>query len=424
MKRLIKIISSTLLVLLISGCTTANLTEPEKPKIDTTLEAVDSESLRTIPDITSVAFEWKKVDDLRVDGYYLYRANMSEEGNKLKRVTFIKNRYATHYVDTKLEPSTRYMYAISSATKHDTESKPTNAYTVQTLPIPEAVSFIQAISNMPRQVKILWRPHESERIEYYTIERTTPTTAKWNELDKIEGRLQVEYIDTKLKDNVVYMYRLKAHTFDGIESQPSEIVRAQTKPLPYPANHVKATIDQPRKIIVSWEASSTQDVIQYKLYSSSSADGSFTHLKSVPSDVFMYEDIINEDGKHRFYKITAVDKDGLESALLMNSTMGITLPKLNKPIITLAQIQGEKAILNWQAGDNRAQSFVVYKTVKEGFMNSKTTKINGITDLRYEDRDIVRGVEYQYTLQSIDQYGIASEQTKEVSLTLPKLSEK
>ncbi len=57
-------------------------------------------------------------------------------------------------------------------------------------------------------------------------------------------------------------------------------------------------------------------------------------------------------------------------------------------------------------------------------MNSKTTKINGITDLRYEDRDIVRGVEYQYTLQSIDQYGIASEQTKEVSLTLPKLSEK
>lgn len=424
MKRLIKILSSTLLLLLISGCTTANLGEPEKPKIDATLEPVDSESIRSIPDITSVAFEWKKVDDLRVDGYYIYRANMSEEGNKLKRVKFVENRYATHYVDKKLEPSTKYMYAIASATKQDTESKPTNAYTVETLPIPEAVAYIQAISNMPRQVKVLWRPHQSERISYYVIERTTPTTAKWEELDKIEGRYQVEYIDTKLEDNVVYMYRLKAFTFDGIESQPSEIVRAQTKPLPFPANNVKATTDQPRKITVTWEASSTQDVIQYRLYSSSSANGSFSHLKSVPANVFNYEDIINEDGKHRFYKITAVDKDGLESALLMNATMGITLPKLNKPIITLAQIQGEKAILNWQPGDNRAQSFIVYKTIKEGFMNSKTIKINGISELRYEDRDIVRGVEYQYTLQSIDEFGIGSEQTQEVSLTLPKLSEK
>ncbi len=424
MRRLVKIISSTLLLLLISGCTTANLTEPEKPKIDATLESVDSESIRSIPDITSVAFEWKKVDDLRVDGYYIYRANMSQEGNKLKRVKFVENRYSTHYVDTKLEPSTRYMYAISSGTKQDSESKPTNAYTIETLPIPEAVSYIQAISNMPRQVKVLWRPHPSERIKYYVIERTTPTTAKWEELDEIEGRFQVEYIDTKLEDNIVYMYRLKAYTFDGIESQPSEIVRAQTKPLPFPANNVRATTDQPRKITVNWEPSNTQDVIQYNLYSSSSANGSFTHLKSVRSDVFVYEDIINEDGKHRFYKITAVDKDGLESALLMNATMGVTLPKLNKPIITLAQIQGEKAILNWQAGDNRAQSYIVYKTVKEGFMSSKTTKINGITELRYEDRDIVRGVEYQYMLQSIDEFGIASEQTQEVSLTLPKLSEK
>jgi len=423
-KRLIKIILSALLLLLVSGCTTANLGEPEKPKIDTTLEAVDSESIRSIPDITSIAFEWKKVDDLKVDGYYIYRANMGEEGHKLKRVKFVNNRYATHYVDTKLEPSARYIYAISSATKKDFESRPTNAYTVQTLPVLEAVSYIQAISNMPRQIKILWRPHESERIQYYVIERSTPTTAKWKELTKIEGRLEVEYIDTKLEDNVVYMYRLKAITFDKIESQPSEIVRAQTKPLPFPANHVKATNDQPRKIIVTWEASNTQDINSYKLYSSNSANGSFSHFKSVPSDAFSYEDIINEDGIHKFYKITALDKDGLESALLMNSTMGITLPKLNKPIITLAQIQGEKAILNWQAGDNRAQSFIVYKTVKEGFMNAKTTKINGINELRYEDRDIVRGIEYKYTLQSLDEFGITSEQTKEVSLTLPKLSEK
>lgn len=424
MIRLIQIASSILLTLLISGCTLSSLTEPEKPKIDQNLEPVDSESFRTIPDITSVAFEWRKVDDIKVDGYHLYRAEMGKEGSKLKRVHYIDNRYTTHFVDTNLEPNTRYMYSLSSAGKNDTESRPTNAYAVQTLPTLESVSFIQAISNMPRQVKILWRPHDNERIKYYTIERSTPATAKWKEIDTLQGRFQVEYIDKQLEDNVAYMYRLIAHTFDDIPSKPSEIVRAVTKPLPFGANNVRATNDRPRKIIVSWEPSETNDVILYKIYSSSSADGSFNHLKSVPTNANYYEDVINEDGKNRFYKVIAVDKDGLESALIVNAAMGSTLPKLNKPIITLAQIQGERAIINWQSGDNRAESFIVYKTIKEGFFNNKTTKISGIQDLRFEDQNIVRGVEYVYSVESIDQYGITSQPTQEVSLTLPKLSGK
>ena len=424
MKKLIKITFLTLLTLLISGCTLTNLMEPEKPKIDQNLEPVDSESIRSIPDITSVAFEWRKVEDIKVDGYYLYRAEMGKEGSKLKRVAFIENRYTTHYVDADLEPNTRYMYSIASATKNDKESMPTNSYAVQTLPILESVSYIQAISNMPRQVKILWRPHENERIKYYTIERSTPTSTKWDKIATLQGRFQVEYIDTKLDDNFAYMYRLKAHTYDHIASKPSEIARAITKPLPLAANNIQATRDQPRKIIVSWEPSQTSDVIMYKIYSSSSADGSYTHLKSVSNTFSHYEDLLKVDGKTRFYKVAAIDKDGLESALNMSPAMGSTLPKLNKPIITLAQIQGERVILNWQSGDNRAESFIVYKTIKQGFFNSTTSKITGIQDQRFEDGNIIRGVEYLYSLESIDQYGITSEPTEKVSLTLPKLSGK
>ncbi len=423
MKNLTKILSLTLLILLISGCSTKDLTQPEKPKIDESLEMVDSSSLRSISDINSIALEWKKVDDLRVNGYYIYRADIGANDGKLKRVTFVKNRYTTHYVDPKLEPNARYNYAISSATKEEFESRPTNTFMAQTLPVLSPISYVQAISNMPRQIKVLWRPHESERVQYYRIERTTPSTAEWEHLETLEGRYQVEYIDTSLEDNVVYMYRVIAISFDDIFSVPSEIVKAQTKPLPFPANNVRATNDQPKKIVVSWEASITPDVIGYNIYRSSSADGSFNLIKALPNNVFTYEDVVNEDGKHRFYKVVAVDKDGLESALLMNATMGVTLAKLNKPIITLAQIQGEKAILNWQEGDARAVSYIVYKTIKEGFLKSQTIKINGITDLRFEDRDIVRGVEYTYTLQSVDQFGITSEETQKVSLTLPKLAQ-
>ncbi len=101
--------------------------------------------------------------------------------------------------------------------------------------------------------------------------------------------------------------------------------------------------------------------------------------------------------------------------------MGTTLGKLNKPIITLAQIQGEKAILNWQAGDNRAVSYIIHKTIKENFFKSKTIKFEGITALRYEDKDIIRGVEYNYAIQSVDKFGIVSPMTNNTELVLPKL---
>ena len=424
MKNLMKITSSLALILLVSGCSyKGDLMSAKKPKIDETLEVVDSNSIRSISDINAIAFEWKKVDDTRVTGYNFYRANLQKDGTKLKLIDTIENKYITHYLDTNVEPNTKYVYKISSATKNDVESKTTKDYIVSTLDLPEGISFIQAISNLPRQIKLIWRPHGNERVAYYKVERSSPQTPKWKELDDVKGRLQAEYIDEDLKDSVVYNYRVTAYTFDDIPTKPSQIVKAQTKALPAGIYTLKASTNRPRKIVLNWNASESSDIVRYNIYRSSSATSGFSYLKSVNSKTLDYEDFINEDGKIFFYKITATDKDGLESSLNVNAVMGSTLNKVNKPIMTLAQIQGEKAILNWQSADKRTVSFNVYKTVKDGMFNKKTIKISGIKALRYEDKDIVRGVEYSYSIQSVDEFGIASEKTDTTQLILPKLRE-
>lgn len=423
MKKLLKITSLAALILLVSACDQNSLTTPKKPKIDESLEVVDSSSIRTIADINAIGFEWRKVDDPRVIGYHFYRANMQKDGTKLKLIDTIDNRYTTHYVDEDLEPNTKYIYKISSATKSDVESRTTDDYVVSTLPTLEGVSFIQAISNLPRQIKIIWRPHSNERVEEYKIERSSPQTSEWEKLATIEGRLQAEYIDLDLDDNVVYNYRVTAQTFDDIDSLPSTIVKAQTKPLPEGILSLEATRTLPRKIALTWKPSQTADVISYNIYKSSSATSSFSKIKTVNAQTLQFEDFINEDGKVYFYKISSIDKDNLESDLNINSIMGSTLGKPNKPIMTLAQIQGEKAILNWQAGDRRTASYNVYKTVKEGFFESKTIKFEGIKALRFEDKDIVRGVEYSYSIQAVDKSGLVSEKTNKTELVLPKLKE-
>lgn len=422
MTKLMKLTSLSALILLLSGCSLKNF-DNTKPKINETLEVVDSASIRTLPDINAIAFEWRKVDDPRVTGYHFYRANLQKDGAKLTLIDTVENRYTTHYVDENVEPSTKYVYKISSATATEFESRTTNDYVVSTLPLMEGVSFIQAISNLPRQIKIVWRPHSSERIESYEVQRKTPATSKWEEIETLDGRLQAEYIDLNLEDNVVYHYRVIGKTFDGLETMPSALVKAQTKPLPAGILSLKATTNLPRKIALTWEPSKSDDVVKYNVYRSTDDQRGFDVIKTVNAKTLNYEDFVNEDGKVYFYKVSSIDKDGLESNLNVNSVMGVTLNKLRKPVMTLAQIQGAKAILNWQAGDDRAVSYTVYKTIKEGFFKDKTIKYRDITALRFEDKDIVRGVQYSYAIQAVDKNGIHSEITKETELILPKLVE-
>ena len=100
---------------------------------------------------------------------------------------------------------------------------------------------------------------------------------------------------------------------------------------------------------------------------------------------------------------------------------GKTLGKPAKPIITLAQIQGNKAILNWKAGDNRAISYNIKKRIKLNFFEYKTVNFNNINDSRFEDTDILSGVEYKYSVEANDEFGLVSDKTDETSLTIPKL---
>jgi len=422
MIRSIKSIFLVGLLIIISGCN-KELATPEKPKVDESLPMVESSSIKTIPDVTSIAIEWKKVDAIDGLGYYIIRADMQRDG-KFKRVGTVQNKYATHYLDTELEANSKYAYKISLFTSKGFESRASNSIDVSTLPNIQSVSLIQTISDMPQQIKVLWRPHTNPRIAKYIIERTSPTEPKWKEVAEVKQRYSVEYIDTKLGNNKTFMYRIKSVTFDGIVSDPSDISSATTKPLPRQISELEATTILPKKIQLSWGKSVTQDVVSYNIYRASSATGSYSKLGNALLEHNRFDDVISEDGKIYFYKITTVDKDKLESNIEeVKPVMGSTLEKPKMPKVTLAQIQGNKMILNWDAGDDRATSYNIYKIANEGW-SSKEKLIPNVTELRFEDPDVVRGIEYSYSIQAVDKHGLVSVKTEEVTSKLPKIANK
>lgn len=409
-------------LLVFSGCEKTLDTPTAKPKIDINLPVVSTQSVRSIPDYQSMALEWKSVPDAGVYGYYIYRSNMQKDGSSLKRIATIENKYQTHYIDTGLQENSKYKYTISTIGKDGVESKPTTPLLVTTLPRLEAVSLVETVSGLPRQIKVLWRPHPNPRVGKYLVERTTPTEAEWDEAKVIDGRFNIEYIHEDLGDNVIYKYRVTAITFDDVKSIPSQIVTGTTKPLPKNISNLTATTDLPREIKLNWDKSVTKDVVSYNFYKSSSVDGSFSKLAAAPVEHNTFSEHVQEDGKIFFYKISTVDKDGLESNIEdQRPVMGSTLPKPAMPQLTLSQIKENKTILNWVAGDDRAVSYNIFKVKKTSWSNSEEKLIPGVTGLRFEDPDIVRGVEYEYSIQAVDENGLVSKRTDTTTLMLPKL---
>ncbi|WP_249321134.1 fibronectin type III domain-containing protein [Campylobacter mucosalis] len=186
-------------------------------------------NIKTITDTTEVAFEWQPTNEEKVKGYILYRQNPND--GKFTAVANIKDRFATHYVDTDLAPETTYTYQIRSYSD-EAISLEGNSVSATTRPLINSVAFIQAIAGLPNRVKLIWRPHTDASVVSYVIKRANADSENFNQIAEIKGRLNAEYIDSDVKPNKNYKYILYVKNQKGTLSKPSQVVNATTKELP------------------------------------------------------------------------------------------------------------------------------------------------------------------------------------------------
>jgi len=402
MKHLFLAISVATLAIF-SGCT-GQPTPPAEPQIDPTLPTVTVNG--HIESMSSIAFEWKPLADPRVKGYFVYRNDPKTEDPKLTRHDTVESRFVSHYTDKKLDPSTTYIYRFSAYNKKLQESDASKTYRVTTKPVLASVSFFDSIGNLPRIAKLIWRPHDNPSVKGYIVERQNIENPEWIKIATIESRLQAEYIDMNLDDNRVYKYRLRAVTYEGIESTPSDIAKVVTKPLPKVIAELKATTKEPKFISLSWKASDEKDIAFYNIYRSESGDGSYDYYVKLNETTF--KDEVDEDGKNYFYVVTAVDEDGLESTKQSNPAHGSTLAKPEMPTFIDAIIKNSSAILRWKNNDPRAKTFTVIQTTQESWISSTTQEITGIKGSTITVRDLKPDTQYKFQIMAVDANSISS----------------
>ena len=388
MKLMKKILLTSSIILAITGCANNPPLKSDKnlPKVT---------EFRAKADRNSIGLEWSLVNKPNVYGYYIQR---SEDNKDYKQVAKIENRYITHWVDKNLKPGKIYYYKISTYTK---KGIPSFAKSVKnkTLPTILPISYIDNAGIKTKGIaKIIFRPHSNERVKGYYIERFNDKNGKWNKIADLTPRLSAEYIDKGLTDGKVYRYRIIAYTFDGLKSKPSKELVLQTLQKPKVVLNLQTTNDLAKKIKITWKK--VPAVKEYKIYYSS-YDGSYKLLATTKNNYYL--DVISKDGVTRYYKVTAVDKYGLES-LKSQSVMGVTLPLPVKPVVSIER--GGKSIkFILSSPDKRAVKYLIKKDDGD-----KIVKIHNVKN-GYVDRNIMRKKTYTYKIYEIDENGLVSEPT-------------
>ncbi len=407
----------TVSILTFSSCVGTSPKPSDNPIIDETLPIVQLTKTGVFVDMKAVGFEWKNIEDPRVKGIYIYKQVMGEEVSEYKFYNTINNRFVTHYIDEDVEPASKYLYYFKTYTK-EAESKQSQEFQVETLPILDSVSWLHVVQNMPRSAKIIWRPHTNQIVKKYVIQRKTLEEDKWNDLDSIEGRLNAEYIDTELKDDFVYKYRIKVITYNDVISKPSKEVKVITKALPKQVTNVLASNNLPKKIILNWNKANVKDFSHYNIYRADSIDGSYALLTTSKDTQFI--DNFEDDGEDYFYRISTVDKDGLESKYELESAHGKTLPRPISPSLVEVMMVGENLEIRWSSTDSRVKSHIVNKTIKKGWIDTKTEEFLDIKGTQFIDSSIEPNTTYYYEVYSVDEFSIKSDPSIEVKFTTTK----
>lgn len=383
-----------------SGCATTSIPTKQSSSLPTI------SNLKTISDMTEIGFEWSATNDERVIGYELYRLDPTKQ--IFKPIAQIRDRFATHYVDTNLQPSTTYMYHMKTYSQ-DEISKDGEKVSVATRPLIESVPFVKAIPGLPNRVKLIWRPHPDSGVVGYIIKRADAGSDSFTQIDEIKGRLNAEYIDINVKPGRSYKYLVYVKTGTGVISKPTEVIKATTKELPPPVTNASATQNRPKKIVLSWQPPVVKDFSHYNVYRSVSKFLPYTYLVKTTST--SYEDLINSNGATRYYKITAVDIDGLESLKLGEPIVGSTLEAPIAPKIISAKYNENKVFISWRAVD-RAIYYTIYKS---GGGYDKV--ISDIRSTSYDDFDIQPDLKYSYKVVAVDEFGLNSEKSDSIEVS-------
>jgi len=272
-------------------------------------------------------------------------------------------------------------------------------------------------------VKLLWNMC-TEEVRGYKLYRSTEREGEYITIKTIDNQNTNNYLDkgTKdslfssfseggsLKDNTTYYYKITSYNKVDVESMPSSIVSAITKPRPAIPSGFGGESLHVKEIPLFWQPNPEDDIAKYHIFRSSGDENKFSEITSVEG-VTSYVDKGLQDGLEYRYKMTAEDKDSLISDFSDTITIK-TKPKPRAPTGLTAQHEEGKIVLTWS--NNTESDITSYNIFEKGFLGPR--KVDTVKEPQFSVVSPKPGKSKDYTVTAVDKDGLESKPSQPVTV--------
>lgn len=374
--------------------------------------------------IRSVPLKWEP-HELNVAGYRIYRSDSaSGKPDMIKDLKGVKET-AYHDLGAKgsssapmLDDAKTYYYSISAYSPYGDEGPKSHSIPVATASAPAVPKEFAAKGWQARKVSLSWKAHDDESVRGYYLYRSSEDKGPYAQIAEIKGREKNSYVDMgessmfgggsqgKLKDFTLYFYKVEAYNWAGSRSGMGEPASATTKPAPLAPESLKVVSSRPRQAPIEWRKNPEPTIKEYRVFRADDEKGQFRKLADVPADRNYYLDDKLENKKKYFYKLQAVDVDGLDSEFSV--VVSGTTKSLPSQVSGLKwEKDGVKAILKWEA--NREPDVAEYVVYKKGFLG--WDKVGSTKDAFFHLPDMKQGAKGDFAVSCVDTDKLEGEKT-------------
>ncbi|MGO4773746.1 hypothetical protein ACEN2I_18995 [Flavobacterium sp. W22_SRS_FK3] len=188
---------------------------------------------------------------------------------------------------------------------------------------------------------------------------------------------------------------------------------------------LKGVIDSLGVVKLTWIPNKEKDLLGYRIYKGNTAHEEFSQITVSPNESNTYEDkvLIKNLNPKVYYKIIAVDYHynmSVFSEVLILKKPDVIPP--TSPIFTNFEIKEGSVFLEWiNSQSEDTASHQLYR--KENGQTDWTLIVDTKNkEEKYQDKTVVEGNTYRYSIFAKDESGLISKASPEVAMFVPKYS--
>ncbi len=362
-----------------------------------------------------IMLSWYPVE--KAKGYEIFRG-------PCKKCNFVQigktGKGITKYIDNgglfeHLGDNTIYFYRIAAVNSAGNIGQPSSVVSSKTLQAPNPPDKLEASSHKARHIILTWMPSDDPSVIGYYVYRYASNN-RFIRIAIVSGRLTSIYDDKGLKDGTKYFYAVSSYNRAGSVGRLSKAVSGITKFPPLPPTSVKTVSNMPRRVLVIWHQSATENIKQYQIQRAK-GNGAFYNLSVVGSATTHFIDKNLTAGTIYRYRIKAIDMNDIAGDYSMIATT-VTEPLPDPPTdVSVTELSNGNVMLSWKKSDTAdVVSYIIWKRYWL-VVTQQAGKSDGTTLV---DENVKRNTSYTYWIKAVDSSGQLSIDSASVTIKTSK----